>query len=65
MDTKILAGNRGQFFCDKIDRIREIIKTSLQLSTSNFAHNIDAFVAGYSRGGKAIDSVSAGEDITN
>ena len=37
MDTKILAGNLGQFFCDKIDRIREIIKTSLQLSTSNFA----------------------------
>ena len=37
MDTKILAGNLGQFFSDKIDRIREIITTSLQLSTSNFA----------------------------
>ena len=28
MDTKILAGNLGQFFSDKIDCIREMIKTS-------------------------------------
>ena len=37
MDTKILAGNLSKFFSDKIDRIREIIMTSLQRSTSNFA----------------------------
>ena len=30
-------GTWVNFFSDKIDRIREIIKTSLQLSTSNFA----------------------------
>ena len=62
-------------FSDKINRIREIIKTSLQLSTSNFAVSppfrmqttltCRLFVASYSHGGKAINSVSASEDITN